>query len=268
MWCSNPESQTAYPEVAHSNSLCTKCGQCIEECPVQAISLSDKGVRIDRDLCTNCGKCVEACYPGALRVFGKWLSTEEVLDEVIRDEPYYRNSGGGVTVSGGEPLMQASFVESFLRGCKERGLHTALDTSGYASPDVLGEVLKYVDLVLYDVKCMNPAEHRKLTGVSNQLILDNAWRIVAEGTPFIIRVSLIPGVNDYEEDVRAIGSFAASLKDGVEVNLLPYHRLGMSKYDSLDREYRLRSLPSLAPAECQTAREILQSFGLECKVVV
>ncbi|MBI4329656.1 MAG: glycyl-radical enzyme activating protein [Chloroflexi bacterium] len=268
IWCSNPESQNSYPEVAHSNSLCTKCGACMEVCSAQALRLNNKGIQIDRELCNNCAKCVEACVPKALKVLGRWLSINEVLGEVVRDELYYRNSGGGVTVSGGEPLMQAAFVLSLLRSCKRRGVHTVLDTAGYASPDILKDVLKYVDLVLFDIKIMKPTEHRKLTGVWEQLILDNARAIVAEGTPLIIRVPLIPGVNDSGENIRAIGSFAASLKDGIEVNLLPYHRFGMSKYDSLDREYDLRSLPSLTAAECETPREIIQSFGLKCEVVV
>ncbi|MDP2727146.1 MAG: glycyl-radical enzyme activating protein [Dehalococcoidia bacterium] len=265
LWCSNPESQKSHPQVSHRNNLCTKCGRCLEACPKGAISLYEGGVRINRGRCDNCGLCVPVCYPGALEILGREVTVEEVLAEVKKDALFYRNSGGGVTVSGGEPLAQPQFVAELLRKCRDAGLHTTLDTCGYAHKAVLRAVLEHVDLVLYDVKHMEEEAHRRATGVSNRRILANARAVASAGVPMIMRLPLIPGLNDDEENICRTARFAQEL--GVRrLDLLPYHRFGAGKYASLDRRYRLDGLASPPEEEMQRFQGLLESMGLECHV--
>lgn len=266
-WCSNPESQNAFPEVAHRDSLCTKCGRCVEACEVGAISLTVKGVKIDRRICTNCGKCVEVCYPEAIKIFGAEMSDYGVFYKVKSDELFYRNSGGGVTVSGGEPLTQTDFVVALFKCCRETSIHTCLDTCGYISPDILREALDYTDLVLYDIKHFDPATHRKVTGVSNQLILDNIKIVCAREIPTRVRIPLVPTINTSEEDIAAIARFIKGLNVVSQVDILPYHRFGEGKYQMLDRGYKMQGLPGLAQEDIDRLKMIIESFELNCEVV-
>jgi len=268
LWCSNPESQNFQPEIAHRDSLCTECDRCVDVCSPQAISLGNKSISIDRKLCTSCAKCVEVCTPGALKVFGEKMSATEVFEQVKRDEEFYRNSGGGVTVSGGEPLSQPDFVAALFNLCREQGIDTCIDTSGYASIKALEKVLPYTSLVLFDVKLTDPVAHRKWTGRSNETIIRNLGLVVKKGVPVVIRVPLIAGINDSDEELRNIARLAAgSLKKPSKVELLPYHRFGMGKYQMLDRKYQLEELTTQTDAQIQRARQIFESFGLECEVV-
>lgn len=266
-WCSNPESQALIPEVAHSTALCNQCGECIKVCPAKAISLAERGIRIDRKLCNNCTTCVSTCYAGALKTYGKEMSVEEVFEEVEKDVAYYRNSEGGVTVSGGEPLAQADFVVSLLKQCRQSGLHTTLDTCGYARREVLEKVLQFTDLVLYDLKHVNALVHKRITGVSNKRILRNLDLAAKSGVEVIVRVPIIPGFNDSAESITALSKLVAGLKSVKEVNLLPYHRFGVGKYEMLDRPYQLDSkLPPDRP-HLEELKEIIVTFGKECKIV-
>lgn len=268
LWCSNPESQNSFPEVGHRDSLCTKCGRCLDVCEPGAISISEAGIRIDRIKCNNCGQCVDACYCEALTLLGKQMSVEDVLQELERDVSYYRNSGGGITASGGEPLSQPDFVATLFKRCHERGIHTTLDTAGYASPTTIEKVIEHTDLVLFDIKSMDSAVHSKATGVSNELILENANTLARRGVHMIIRVPLIPGWNDSQENMRAIANFTLRLNGVEEVDLLPYHRLGTSKYKMLDRPYRLSEVLPPSEEHIQNLMEIIRSFGLRCEQVV
>ena len=268
LWCSNPESQNSWPEVAHRDSLCNKCGRCVGVCDAQAISVDDKGVRINRKRCTNCGKCVEVCTPGALKFFGNEMSVEEVFQEVEKDVEFYRNSGGGVTLSGGEPLSQPAFAAAFFRRCRNAGIDTCLDTSGFASASALEQVLPYTSLVLFDVKLSDPMAHRRWTRKSNERIIRNLELVVTRGIPVVIRVPLFPGINDSDEELRGIARIVAGFSKGAgKVNLLPYHRYGMGKYKMLDRRYRLNSLARPKDAELQGTKQIFESFGFDCEVV-
>jgi pyruvate formate lyase activating enzyme len=267
LWCSNPESQSAVPEIAHSDSLCNKCGRCIEVCEVNAISLSNSGVRINRELCTKCGKCIGVCIPGALKCYGNNLSLEEVYQVAIRDKLFYQNSGGGVTVSGGEPLSQGDFVAELFKRFQDTGFHTCLDTCGYAEPEALEKVLPYTNLVLFDVKLMDPVAHRKATGKSNKKILRNLKLVSESGVPTIIRIPLIPGINDSEGDITDIARHIKSL-ELKEINLLPYHRFGESKYKMLDRKYSLSELSQIEPGRVEELANILRSLGFECNIVI
>jgi pyruvate formate lyase activating enzyme len=268
-WCSNPESQAVYPEVAHSTALCVRCGECVKICPNQAISFSsgERGIRIDRRLCRNCGTCVSACYSGAIKVYGKEMSVVEVFEEIEKDVAYYKNSEGGVTVSGGEPLAQPDFVNSLLKQCQKSGLHTVVDTCGYVKQVVLKAVLRYTDLVFFDLKHANGPTHKRVTEVSNKRILNNLKLVAQSGIGAIVRVPIILGINDSLEDMTAIARYVASLKTIKEVNLLPYHRFGVGKYEMLDRAYRLDSTLPPKGAQLEELKKLVEAHGKECKIV-
>jgi pyruvate formate lyase activating enzyme len=266
LWCSNPESQKSFFEVAHRDTICRRCGRCVEVCDVGAISLTNKGTKTNRKACTNCGKCIEACVFGARRLYGEKKLVEEVYREVIRDKPFYQNSDGGVTASGGEPLLQAEFVAELFKLCRENGIHTCLDTCGYVVTDSWEKVLPYTNLVLYDLKLMDPSAHLKWTGKSNEKIL-RGIRLVAElKIPVIIRIPVIPGVNDSGENMKAIARFCAGT--GInEVNLLPYHRFGAGKYAMLDRRYRLGNLRRPEDDKLKELAGIFQTAGINCETI-
>jgi pyruvate formate lyase activating enzyme len=238
-WCSNPESLTPHSEIMVANARCILCRRCAETCPERAIRLN-KVIKIDRLRCDLCLKCADVCPTGAIKTVGQLMALQEVLSEIMKDELFYQNSGGGVTISGGEPLMQWKFVRNLLKECQREGVHTALDTSGYAPWDVFQEVLKYVDLCLYDIKHTIPESHRRGTGKSNRRIIENFY-LTASSVRTWLRVPVIPGYNDSEENIMNFMDLAK--KGNVEkVSLLPYHEYGKAKYDQLGRNYRLGHL--------------------------
>jgi pyruvate formate lyase activating enzyme len=267
LWCSNPESQNAVPEVAHRPSLCQKCGHCSDICDKGAIALGQKGISIDRDKCNNCGKCARECPNGAIKIYGEEMSVDEIYKVVIRDKQFYENSDGGITVSGGEALTQSTFVSELFKKCKDAAIHTCLDTTGFAQPERVYELLKYTDLVLYDLKLLDSDEHKRMTGVSNQLILQNLPLIVKSGVKVIVRIPLIPGINDSIDNIIDTINFVKKI-DGInDINLLQYHRLGISKYSMLDKHY---SLPDLVPQTkdyLEKLCSIVKSFNFDCDVI-
>ena len=235
LWCHNPESIAPGPELSFSVDKCIGCEACIGACPNGAMRI-DKGARTcDRERCVRCGKCVEGCFAGALEMIGRQVSVEDVMVQVRKDAVFYRTSGGGVTISGGEPLMQSDFTTAVLRQCQSEGLHTALDTSGQATWESLQAAAGFADLVLYDLKVIDPIEHQEHTGVRNDLVLDNLRRLCALGVPVEIRMPIIPGLNDSAQDIDAAGEFINGLDSVVAVRLLAYHRLAAAKYERLGR---------------------------------
>jgi len=269
-WCSNPESQNSFPEIALNRALCNKCGRCVEVCDAKAISLSEDGIGIGRKFCVmNCTKCVDACDPGALRVYGHKMTLGEVLKKVIRDNSFYQSSGGGVTVGGGEPLMQSDFVEALFKECQKEEIHTCLDTSGYAHSRAFEKLLDYTDFVFFDLKMIDPSLHRRFIGKSNELILQNARIVASRRIPVIFRVPLIPGITDSDENLTGIVTFVKTLdlnKD-IEIDLLPYHKYGIGKYAMLDRSYDLPELTALDEEQIQNRKALIESFGFICKIV-
>ncbi len=233
-WCQNPESQNLKPEILVKKEACTACGHCVDICPNKASSISGATAVIQREKCTGCGKCVEACPNEARSLVGKRVTVDEVFQELLKDKKFYANSGGGVTLSGGEPTSQPEFASSILQKCKDAGLHTAIETCGFASWTNMQELLKYTDFVLYDIKCIDPEKHKKATGRDNSLILSNAKKI-AKYKPMKIRVPLIPTFNANTEEISLITRFVKRELKVSEIELLPYNKFGESKYDRLGR---------------------------------
>jgi pyruvate formate lyase activating enzyme len=242
LWCHNPESMKIEPQIVFFESKCIGCGECFKRCPNGAIEATPEGRKYHRDKCTLCGTCVKYCYAEATVMEGKIVSVEEVIEEIKKDIPFYENSGGGVTLSGGEPTMQPEFCVAVLRESKKAGMHTALDTSGYAKWEVFREIMEYVDLVLYDIKHMDPSKHKEYTGLPNDIILANLEKLDELDIPIEIRMPMIPGMNDSEDNLSAASQFLSEMKNVERIKLLPYHRLGEGKYERLDMEYKLKDI--------------------------
>ena len=263
-WCSNPESWNPYPEIMTYDMKCIRCGKCVQICPTGAITISQRGRKIHRFKCTSCLKCAEVCPTQAISVSGKYMTIEEVMKEIESDSLFYQNSGGGVTISGGEPLLQYEFVRQLLKECKLASLHTALDTCGDTSWDILESVLDYVDLLLFDIKHMNSSQHSKGTGKDNDLILNNARRITPK-TKTWLRFPLIPGYNDSEGNVMAMTQLG--MKMGAEkISILPYHEWGRAKYSKLGRRYLFKNTQPINDRHIQEIQRIIENAGLQVTV--
>ena len=240
LWCHSPETQASHSELLYQDERCTGCWLCLEVCPEKALTKNQERevASLDRARCTNCGECVEVCYPGALKLAGTSVSAGELVEEVAKDLPFFRNSKGGVTLSGGEPARQPEFSYNFLLGCKQRGIHTALETTGYARWKVTLALARVTDLLLYDVKFIDPDAHHRHTGVSNRLILENLGKLAILGLDIQVRVPCIPGINDGEEQIRSAAGSVRRL--GIrKIALLPYNTAAGAKYQWLDRSFTL-----------------------------
>lgn len=267
IWCSNPESQNRFPELLYRAHLCGRCYRCVEDCPNKAILvLEDGALDLDRKKCRGCGKCEGICLNDARRISGRLMTVDEVMEVVLKDMDYYRNSGGGVTASGGEPTGQPLFLSELFKKCQARGLHTTLDTCGYVDSATMESILEYVDLVLFDIKAFSSKLHKRLTGVSNEVILQNARLTVSKGVPLVIRVPLIPDCTDSSENIQSITQFALEL-GGVEINLLPYHRLGMGKYESLGLKYKLEEVELFKGKQVESLARLVRSYSVPVKVI-
>jgi len=264
-WCHNPEGMAPEPALVYRANRCLRCGACVPACPQGAIALHDELVHTDRDRCICCGTCVEVCYAGARELAGRTMTVAEVLAEVERDTVFYDESQGGVTFSGGEPLMQADFLLALTRACRERGFHTVLDTCGFAPWAVLDRVREYIELFLYDVKLIDDTRHRRFTGVSNARILENLRRLSGHGQRIILRLPLIPGINDDFENVRATGALAAELRIS-QLDVLPYHQAGVEKYERVGAAYALTEARPPRDQEVEAVVGALREFDLQVQV--
>lgn len=264
-WCANPESQRPEPELFYSPARCLNCGFCARDCPEGALQVRATRVALDRRRCTICGDCAAACPAGAMRLVGRWMSVPQVMAEVERDAVFYAHSGGGMTLSGGEPLNQPEFAVALLRAARAAGIHTAVETCGWSTPGTVKRVLGETDLILYDLKQTNSTIHRLHTGKPNERILENARVAAGLGVRMIVRVPVIPGFNDRVADITEIGKATRAL--GVsELHLLPYHRFGAAKYEQLGREYGLAGVESPAQARVEELRAELERIGLKAQV--
>jgi pyruvate formate lyase activating enzyme len=267
LWCQNPESNLLQPQIMFDHSQCVSCLACIDQCPNKAISFESGKVKTDRNLCTGCGACVPHCLVEARSLIGEWKTVDEVYEEVAKDQLFYASSGGGITLTGGELLFQPAYSRNILKKCKENGLHTAIETCGYAKWDVLKGILEYVDLVLYDLKHMNSEEHKKCTGVGNELILENLSRISTElKIPIIVRTPIVPDYNDSDENMHMMGAFLSEkIPTCTEVNLLPYHNMGEGKKEQLEKGLSDFSSRSPSVHEMEHLLSILMSYNLKAK---
>lgn len=256
------------PRLLYRVESCTACGRCVEVCPKGAIMIRDGIAHTDRSACIACGTCVASCAGKARSIAGKFMSPREVYDEVATDRMFYESSGGGVTLSGGEVLSQPGFASDVLRLCKDNGIHTVIETSGYANWSVVKHVVESADLVLYDIKHMDTIAHMDGTGVPNDRILSNVRAIRRElGKPVTIRIPLIPGFNDSEKNLRATAAFVAGeLGTDTSVELLPYHRLGEGKRVQLEEDKA--GFTAVPPDELvmEKAKDIFISNGLAAKI--
>ena len=264
LWCSNPESQFQKQEMMLSAVKCISCGKCIEVCPTGAAG--EKNPAKAKKLCRNCGKCVEVCPSTARQMVGKNMAVAEVMEEIERDVRFYRRSSGGITVTGGEPLMQPEYVQALLKECNARDIDTAIETCGYSDEESLKKVIPYVDLVLYDIKHMDKEKHQEITGYGNAKILENARLIVEMHKDIIIRIPVIPGYNDSDENIENTAKFARTLNKVDEINLMPYHNFGESKYNSLGKHYQLEGIKSLERKALSHQKKILESYKLKVKI--
>ena len=280
-WCHSPESQAFYKQLSWMNMRCLGLDACRERCfkacPKNA--LEEGGTRTDaltgevlrmvhvkRDLCDNCGACADKCYAGALTLCGQDWTPEDLVARLLQDKNFFDNSGGGVTVSGGEPLCQIDFVEEVLKGLKENGIHTALDTTGFAPWEDLARTLLWVDLYLYDLKHMDSKKHEATVGVPNERILDNARKLAAAGKKLQVRIPVIPMFNDDEANIRAAAEFCASLGDAVTVvQLLPYHNLGVMKYFRIRDGKPMEATPP-SDEKMEKLRELVASCGVRATI--
>jgi pyruvate formate lyase activating enzyme len=245
---------------------CNRCGRCLKACAQEAVTLVDDLPSINTDRCTLCGACVKACHSEALEMIGKEMTVIQVMAEIEKDLIFYDGSGGGVTFSGGEPLTQPGFLSALLGTCKELEIHTALDTCGLAAWDILQKIGENVDLFLYDLKLMDDEKHRKFTGVSNKQILENLRLLSRHDHEIIVRIPIIPGINDDDEDVFKMGEFVASLANPPPVDLLPYHKIGVEKYIRLKRTYRLSQIQTPGDEGMKEIAQILRGFGLQVTI--
>ena len=236
-WCHNPESQNMQPEILWDQNLCGNCGRCVTVCPQGTHTIKNGIHCLDTGLCIGCGVCTKFCPTGALELVGKTVSTMEVFEEVGRDLVFYRTSGGGITISGGEPLAKPSFTAELLRLCKEAGIHTAIETSGFASVSSWEQVLPFCDLVLFDIKETDDTRHEACTGVPFQPILQNLRRLDKMGVATLLRAPMIPGWNNREEHLQALQAIKSSLSNCQGLQIMPYHSMGAYKYEKLQRKY-------------------------------
>ena len=276
-WCHSPESQAFYPQLSWISMRCqgtVLCeSRCIKACAKGAIELAEQRqdaktgemlqmVHVKRDICDNCGDCALVCYPKALYICGEDYTVEKLEARLLQDRKFYDRSGGGVTISGGEALSQADFTVAILRRMKAEGIHTALDTTGFASWETVARTLPYTDLYLYDLKHMDSEKHRQIIGVPNELILDNARRLASAGKKMQVRIPVIPMFNNDVENIRATAEFCRELGDAVTVvQLLPYHNLGVTKYLRISDKPVAEATPP-SDAQMQKLKGIMEEYGL------
>ncbi|MFX1551014.1 MAG: glycyl-radical enzyme activating protein [Promethearchaeota archaeon] len=261
-WCSNPESINPYPEIFLRKERCDKCGRCLDVCGPKAIAFDNETIQINRTQCNFCMKCVEVCDLNVINSIGKKVTLNEVVSEVMQDELFYNNSGGGVTISGGEPLFQLEFTLNLLKEFKKKSLHTTIDTTGYAKSEDFDKILPYTDLLLFDVKHLNSEFHQKETGVPNEKILKNLESCLKKKKKVWIRIPVIPGFNDSNQYMNELAQFL-SKKPIEKSSLLKYHEWGKHKYGYLDRIYPLPNISFISDEQMENLKIIMESYGLK-----
>ena len=263
-WCHNPESQSFLPDRLYFAERCRHCLDCAAQCPQQAIH-EINGVICTSDACTFCGQCADVCMAEARQIAGRRYTVSELMAEVEKDLVFFDDSGGGVTLSGGEPLSQPAFAAAFLQACREHGIRTAIETCGFAQPGAFRSVALLADLVMFDLKLVDPEKHRLHTGVANQMILGNLEDLVQRSRPVTVRIPVVPGINDGAGEVAGFAAYLGQLRPQA-VELLPYHPMGADKYRRLGAPYKLMQTAAPAAADLAHFRDALQRAGLNVSV--
>lgn len=261
-WCANPESQMVRTQLFHDEKKCVHCMHCMDICPVKAVSLKDGRITVDHLTCDACGKCVQECPGSALKKEGYETDVDAIMKEVMQDIDFYEESGGGMTISGGELFLQWEFAQALLKAAKDQGLHTCIETTGFTTQEILDQVMPYVDLVYFDVKHHDCSRHMKGTGVKNAGILANLKHLIDSGKDVLPRIPVIPGFNAELSDAKG---FADVLKQAgaKRVQLLPFHQFGENKYDLLGKDYGYRDIPALHREDLQEYIEIMRNEGMD-----
>lgn len=272
LWCSNPEGQTTEPRILFRRNLCVNCGACVPACPERLHTLQENLAvhEVRRDGCSGCGACVDACPQRALAVCGRDMSIAQILDVVMQDHEFYLTSGGGVTVGGGEPLMQWQAVRDLLRACREQDVHTALETSGFAEPEALVGVAPFVNTFLYDIKQVDSKVHQRLTGVGNEKIFRNLTHLLDSEAQVRVRLPLINGCNADENSLAAVADFLAPYRTAhhlLGVDILPYHAMGVQKYAHLGMEYGISGNPRISNVQLDRVHAFFLSGGFNVSLV-
>ncbi|MHC5034072.1 MAG: glycyl-radical enzyme activating protein [Planctomycetota bacterium] len=262
-WCHNPEGVAPQPGLSFEPEKCIGCGYCLRVCPEAAHVLEDGRHILNRDLCAACGVCTEECYAGALERVGREVNVEEALATVLRDTPFYETSGGGMTVSGGEPLLQIEFTEALLTAAKDAGLHCCVETCGHADFSLLERILDSVDLFLYDVKDTDNQRHLDYTGVPNTQIIGNLRALVDRGAAVRLRLPIVPGLNDRPDHFQGVAELVSDLPGLLGVELMPYHRLGLGKLDRLGLKRQVPEPPAPDEALVDSWIGNLRKLGIE-----
>jgi len=268
IWCSNPESQLSAPQLVFYGEKCIRANRCLEICSNNAISVKGNRLVLDKSLCNLCGKCVEACYAGAWKMFGMVVDVNYIMEEIKKDILFYKNSGGGVTFGGGEPLLYPGFISAVASRCQSEGIPVAIETCGFASWRNFEKILDNIDLVMFDIKHMDPKIHKELCGRSNQLILENLKRLSPrDDIEVIVRVPIIPGLNDSEDNINNTIRFVASLRGNIKgMELLPYHKFGENKYERLGQKYALTGLKIPSDEHMQNIKRAMEGYRLNIQI--
>lgn len=265
-WCHNPETIPSHPVLMHYENKCIGCGKCFSICPNSAHKERNEKHIIDRDLCVNCGRCADVCFANALTMSSRSYTVDEIMDEVRQDKLFYQNSNGGVTVSGGEPSLHRDFVIELAKRCHLEGISIAIETNMYAPWAVLQPLLNEMDLIMCDIKHMDSLEHKRLTGIDNQIILNNVGRASLLGKPIIVRTPLVPGATDEIENLRSIAKYITKLANIRRYELLNYNPLGSSKRVALDVEDPFEDCRPFPAAHLAELKQVLENVGVEILV--
>ena len=266
LWCANPESHKKNPELVYWENKCLRCGRCIEACPNEALRQKDGVIHIYTEKCNMCGQCTNVCNAQALNIIGSEMTPFEVLEKVLQDEIFFQDSRGGVTFSGGEPFEQTEFLMECAALCKQNDIHTCVETSGMTRWEDIEKTLPYIDLILYDFKHMQNKIHKQLTGSSNELILNNFKRVAALNKDMVIRIPVIPTINDTEENYSELISFLKEYPGYNCVDLLPYHRLGLSKYKRMKIDYHLIDLLPPSKKRMEEIKNLFEKNGFQVTI--
>jgi len=266
-WCHNPEGVFLEPELIFKENRCIReCAECVKSCGIKALSRDRQFIFIDREKCNLCGDCINVCPSGALEIIGKEMSISEVMKEIEKENIFYDESEGGVTFSGGEPLMQPEFLIALLEKCKALTIHTAMDTCGHASSEIITKISNKVDFFLYDIKIMDEEKHKEYTGVTNSLILENLKKLAEAEITLAVRFPIIPGINDDNANIMKMAEFILSLKTIKDISLLPYHRAGSEKYKRLKKADKMEGTQIPSKDKITEIKKKLECYGFKVKI--